>query len=110
MDTILEGKVVTGKGYGRTIGFPTVNLEKGIDAPQVDSGVYAGTAILEGKEYRAGIVVDPNQKVEAHLIDYTGDAYGKMVTLKIKKFLRAWRNFGNEQDLIIQIKKDLVQC
>jgi FAD synthase len=106
----ITGKVVAGKGYGRTIGFPTVNLEKGIDAPEIDPGIYSGTAILEGKEYRAGIVVDPNQKVEAHLIGYSGDAYGKIVTLNVRRFLREFRHFGDEKELIIQIKKDLALC
>ncbi len=105
----LSGRVVKGDSYGRTIGFPTVNLVSSTkDLPK--DGVYAGMGILDGKEYRAGIVIGPNDKIEAHLIGYSGDAYGKEVTLKINKFLRGYRKFGTEAELKKQIEKDLQMC
>ena len=61
----ISGKVIKGKGYGRKIGFPTVNLESKIKEMPPD-GVYAGRVILEEKEYRAGIVIGPGERVEAH--------------------------------------------
>ena len=73
--------MIKGDGYGRKIGFPTVNLD--IKYGGVASvGVYAGMANLENKNYKAGIVIGPNDKVEAHLIGYNGDAYGKKLSLK----------------------------
>ena len=104
----ISGVVVKGVGYGRKLGFPTVNLDIREKLPQ--EGVYAGTAVLEGKEYRAGIVIGPGEKVEAHLIGYSGDAYGKEVTLEIKKFLREFKKFKAEAELIKQIKEDLKSC
>ena len=85
MQYTISGKVIRGDGYGRKIGFPTVNLQTN-DKPLPEAGVYAGLGILEGKEYKAGIVIGPNDKIEAHFIDYTGDAYGKEVVLKLKNF------------------------
>ena len=119
MNFKISGKVIRGDGYGRKIGFPTVNLEyKAKDLPK--SGVYAGVAIIEEEprtrtssvrgRYRAGIVVGPENKLEAHLIGYSGDAYGKEVTLEIEKFLRAFKKFDTEEELIAQISEDLRLC
>jgi riboflavin kinase / FMN adenylyltransferase len=111
----IKGKVVKGAGYGRKLGFPTVNLETADKLPKV--GVYAGTACFldkaglpAGALAKAGIVVDPSGKVEAHLIGYNGDAYGKIVILEINKFLREFKKFENEKELIKQIKKDIKIC
>jgi FAD synthase len=109
MNYEIMGEVIKGDGYGRKIGFPTINLAVENEVIP-EAGVYAGTATLEGKEYRAGIVINVVGKTEAHLIGYEGDAYGKTVTLKVEKFLREYKHFTNEADLILQIKKDLTQC
>ena len=109
MNYLISGKVIRGDGYGRKIGFPTVNLEVK-DQKLPEAGVYTGDAILENKKYRAGIVIDPAAKVEAHLLEYNGDAYGKEVTLEIKKFLRKFKKFDTEEELITQIKKDIKKC
>jgi riboflavin kinase/FMN adenylyltransferase len=105
----ISGKVIKGDGYGKKIGFPTVNLEVG-DQKLPMAGVYTGKAILEGKGYRAGIVIDHNRKTEAHLLGYNGDAYGQEVTLEIREFLREFKKFNTEKELIAQIEKDLKKC
>jgi FAD synthase len=105
----ITGRVVRGDDYGKKLGFPTANLEVGNkNIPR--AGVYAGNALLEGRKYRAGIVVGPGKKVEAHLIGYNGDAYGKEIKLRIEKFLREYKKFNTEEELIEQIKKDLKLC
>ena len=109
MTYIIKGKVIKGDGYGKKLGFPTVNLETA-EKQFPPEGVYTGTVVLEEKEYRTGIVIGPNDKIEAHLLGYEGDAYGKEVTLNIGEFLREYKNFDTEAELIIQIKKDLEQC
>jgi len=102
----IKGIVVKGEGYGKKLGFPTVNLA--VKPPsEVKEGVYAGTAVLDKQEYKAGIVIGPGKKVEAHLIGYEDDAYGKEITLTINKFLRDFKKFDTEEELINQIKKDL---
>ena len=109
MQYTISGKVIRGDGYGRKLGFPTINL--GIDTETLPpEGVYAGKVILDHKEYRAGIVFGPREKVEAHLIGYNGDAYGKEVTLEVNKFLREYKKFDTEEELIEQIGKDLKKC
>lgn len=109
MNYVISGKVIKGDGYGEKLGFPTINLrvEKG-ELP--DSGIYAGIVALDAKEYRAGIVVGPENKMEAHLLGYDGDAYGKQATLEVNKFIRKFRKFKTEKELIAQIRKDLKAC
>jgi riboflavin kinase/FMN adenylyltransferase len=111
MRYIIKGKVIHGDGYGKKIGFPTVNLEITQGNPvQIMEGVYAGVATLDGVGYRAGIIIGPNNKVEGHLIGYNGNAYGKEVILEVKKFLREYKKFNTEEELIIQIKEDIEAC
>src|SRR3989338_10813232 len=109
MNHVISGTVVKGDGYGRKLGFPTVNLDSQIESKPL-SGVYAGNAILEEVNYKAGIVINNEGRIEAHLIGYAGDAYGKSVTLEIKKFIREYKKFDSEEELIIQIRKDMELC
>ncbi len=109
MNYIISGKVIKGDGYGRKLGFPTVNLQ--IEQEKLPpAGVYTGNAFLDNKNYRAGILINPDGKVEAHLLEYSGNAYNSMVTLKIEKFLREYKKFKTEKELIEQIEKDLKMC
>lgn len=119
MNISIKGKVIHGDGYGKKLGFPTVNLEiaKHTEAEALPpplcvlrEGVYVGVGILERVEYRAGIIISPLGKIEAHLIGYDGDAYGKEVTLEIKKFLREYKKFETEEELKTQIQKDIIIC
>ncbi|HEY4494079.1 MAG TPA: riboflavin kinase [Candidatus Paceibacterota bacterium] len=110
MNYQISGKVIKGDGYGKKLGFPTVNLEIKDSGVKITEGVYAGKAFLEKKEYTAGIVVGPGGKVEAHLLGYDGDAYGKKVRLEINKFLREYKKFKTEEELIKQIVEDLKAC
>lgn len=83
------GKIVHGKARGRTIGFPTLNFA--LSAPYLlpPDGIYAGIAYVLGLPYLALINVGMNPTfgellsplVEAHLLGYEGDAYGKTVYL-----------------------------
>lgn len=108
MSYTISGKVIKGDGYGKKLGFPTVNLITTEALPP--EGIYAGVGVLEGKEYRAGIIIGPKNKIEGHLIGYDGDAYGKEVILEINKFLREYKKFNTEEELIIQVKEDLKKC
>ena len=109
MPYIISGKVIKGDGYGKRLGFPTVNLEtEEKNIPK--EGIYSGHAILAGKKFRAGIIIGPKNKIEGHLIGYNDDAYGKEVILEINKFLREYKKFDTEEELIKQIEKDLKEC
>ncbi len=108
MNYVTTGKVVAGDKYGRTLGFPTANLDVKLD--NFVSGVYGGTGTINKKTYRAAIVINNEGRIEAHLLGYRGDAYGKILELNLKKILRDYVKFDNEKDLIAQIRKDIKRC
>ncbi len=91
----LEGPVVEGFKRGRQIGFPTANLHLADQLIPAD-GVYAGRCALEGVDYLAAVSIgtmptfegkNPRQ-VEAHLLDFTGDLYGKTIAVDLLDWLR----------------------
>ena len=109
---ILTGQVVFGKQLGRTIGFPTANLDiKNREA--CPPGVYAGACRVDGTEYRMIInigkhptVPEGAPTVEAHLIGYSGDLYGRRIAVRLEKFLRAERKFESLDALKEQLRRD----
>jgi len=118
MRYIIKGIVIKGDGYGKKIGYPTINLSRRNFLKMKMKpafGVYAGEVKLSGKTFRAGIVIGPldkggKPKVEAHLINYRGRPYGVKVVFEIKKFIRRFKKFKSEKELIKQIEKDLKVC
>lgn len=122
MSYIIRGKVIKGDGYGRKIGFPTANIDReyfSALAEKPKMGVYSGKVNVLGagdsEEHRAGIIIGPLDdkklpKIEAHLLDFDKDIYGKEVIFTIDKFIREFMNFNTEKELIAQIKKDLKKC
>lgn len=118
MQYIFSGKVIKGDGYGIKIGYPTINLDRKsflrLNSKPV-FGVYAGKVSMLNKVYKAGIVIGPLDKkglpkLEAHLIGYNGNAYGEKAVFEINKFIRKFKNFKNEKELIAQIAKDIKKC
>lgn len=116
----ISGKIIKGDGYGRILGFPTANLDRRQYAREklnLKPSVWAGRAELkvesgEFKVYKAGIVITPKDKtgrpkLEAHLIDFKGNLYGKRITIYLDKYLRNWKKIKNLNELKKQIKKDL---
>lgn len=110
---ILSGEVVTGRGLGHTIGIPTANvlLTQGLAVPKL--GVYAGYATVEGKEYPAVTNIGSRPTVGGHqvrmeswLLDFSGDLYGKQITLSLLKFLRPEEKFESLEELKAQILQD----
>ena len=100
--------MVRGGGYGRKIGFPTINLSRNGFVrmrKRPPLGIYAGAGIIIGPLDKAGL-----PKIEAHLIGFKGNLYGRKITLEINKFLRKFKKFKTEKELITHIKKDLKRC
>lgn len=109
----LRGTVVTGQKRGGTIGFPTANLEQ-LQTLAPRDGVYAGRASLGLETWPAAVNIGPNptfgelaRKVEVHLLDFSGDLYGKTLAVDFLDRLRDTRPFPNVEALIAQLKDDV---
>ncbi len=109
----VSGTVVRGAERGRTIGFPTANLE-GIRTVLPRDGVYAGRALVRGTWFAAGINIGPNptfadqeRKVEVHLADFSGDLYGCRLAVELIERLRDTVRFDGIERLKSQLAIDI---
>lgn len=107
------GTVEGGDRRGRELGFPTANLGA-ISQVVPYEGVYVGYAFVEERRWTAAISIgrsptfDGQQlRVEAHLLGFNGDLYGKTVRVEFSRFLRSQRKFDSKDDLIAQLKIDV---
>jgi len=112
----ITGRVVHGEHRGRTIGFPTCNLAE-IATLIPKEGVYVARALVNDVGYAAAVNIGPNptfgvntRKVEAHLLDFQGDLYGKHLTLEFVARLRDTRKFAGIHELQEQLKLDVEQA
>ncbi len=109
----LDGTVVPGAGRGRTIGFPTANIDTQNELRPA-AGVYA-VRVRDGATWHgaaANIGVKPTfggteVTIEAHLLDFHGDLYGRRVRVQFLERLRPERRFASASELSGQIARDL---
>jgi riboflavin kinase/FMN adenylyltransferase len=106
----LEGTVAPGDRRGGTLGFPTANLALEPDLLVPADGVYAGAAA----GHRAAISVGTNPhyggdelRVEAFLLDFDGDLYGRSLRIELWEHLRPQRVFESERELVDAIAEDV---
>jgi riboflavin kinase/FMN adenylyltransferase len=113
----LSGEVVHGDARGREIGFPTANLGGEVQGLRPADGVYAGWALVEGDPvpHKAAISVGANvtfepdgePRVEAFLLDYAGDLYGKKLELRFVERLRGMVAFNGVEPLLVRMHEDV---
>ncbi len=106
----LEGTVVAGDARGGTLGFPTANLRLDPQLLVPAFGIYAGSA--EGTRAAISIGTNPHyggqeRRIEAHLLDFDGDLYGRRLVLELWRRLREERAFESEEELVAQIARDV---
>ncbi|MCQ6557382.1 riboflavin biosynthesis protein RibF [Paenibacillus mendelii] len=115
----IQGIVAHGNKIGRTLGFPTANLDHIDDYVEPSPGVYMGmTEIYDSKNDRmeswkclisAGYrptVGGKTYKVEAYLLDYSGDLYGQTISVSFVERLRGEIRFPSLDALIVQMHED----
>jgi riboflavin kinase / FMN adenylyltransferase len=113
----LDGRVVAGDGRGKAIGVPTANLESTNETLPA-FGVYACWLSVEGRTpLRAVVNVGRRPTfgggaavVEAHVLDWQGDLYGRRVRLEFEGRLREERRFPDTGALLAQIQADVGQA
>jgi riboflavin kinase / FMN adenylyltransferase len=113
----LTGLVVTGQRRGRQIGFPTANVQVSEAQAYPPDGVYAGVVRSLGKPAivrAAAISVGTNptfdgvpRTVEAHLLDFAGELYGREVHVLAVQQLRGMSKFTDLQALVDAITADV---
>ncbi|MDX1652624.1 MAG: bifunctional riboflavin kinase/FAD synthetase [Brumimicrobium sp.] len=113
----INGTVVQGKEIGRSLGYPTANLDVYSEVkllPQI--GVYAVRVVLDNKSEYFGLLnvglrptVDESTDVtvEVHILDFSGDIYGQNLTLKVLKRVRDEQKYETREELKTQIGKDV---
>ena len=113
----LRGKVVVGDKRGRVIGFPTANVLLDACSLVPGRGVYVGHVWAEAERYGActNVGVAPtfdqrDSRVEAHLLDYQGDLYGRVVEVTFIERLRPEKRFFGADELKEQIARDIVEA
>jgi riboflavin kinase/FMN adenylyltransferase len=110
----LYGKVVTGAGRGEGLGFPTANLDVNSGQALPPDGVYAGLAHVNGKIYGAMTNIGKNptfgntgRTIETFLLDYSGDLYGRELSVEFVARLRDEKRFKNSGELKKQLAEDI---
>ncbi len=108
---LLEGTVVEGDGRGRELGFPTANIVPSDDLVCPGHGVYA--AFADGRPAAVNVGIRPTFEtgrgllVEAYLLDFDGDLYGRTLRIAFISRLRGERRFPGVKELIAQMHRDV---
>lgn len=117
-DYFIRGNVVSGKRIGRNMGFPTANIVPLFANKLIPrTGVYAVEATIEGETRKHVAMLnignrptiadnDGTRTIEVHLVDFSGDLYGKVVTVTFRHRLRDEMKFENVDALAAQLAKD----
>ena len=108
----IEAEVIHGNKRGRTLGWPTANMQLG---PYLRPayGVYAVRARLSDGRELDGVanvgnrpMFEPEELLEAHLFDFSGDLYGQTLEISLLHYLRAEAKLANLEELAAQIGRD----
>ena len=109
------GTVVSGDQRGRELGFPTANLAVPEHQIVPADGIYACLATVDGRAYRAAVSIgvrptfgaDLVRLVEAYLLDFSDDIYGKPLHLEFQRRLRGEEKFTTVDALLEQMQRDV---
>jgi riboflavin kinase/FMN adenylyltransferase len=112
-DYAIEGVVQNGDARGRELGYPTANLVLG-DYQRPKYGIYAVRATLDDGNEHPGVAnlgvrptFDPPQELlETHLLDFSGDLYGRRLEVALHAFIRAELKFESVDALVEEMRKD----
>ena len=113
----IAGRVVRGKQLGRTLGYPTANLRFAHKTPAL-RGIYATWVHGVTAEPRPSVssfgtrptVGGKEPLLEAHLFDFDGDLYGKLIEIEFVARLRDEEKFPDLPTLVVQMDRDAAQA
>ena len=109
----IEGKVINGYKIGRTLGFPTANIQLTNNKLLPQDGVYAVECQIDDKTYKGVLSIGERatfniegKSIELHIFFFDSEIYFKEIKIQIKDFLREQQKFSSKEALIEQITKD----
>lgn len=113
---MMVGKVLHGKGLGRTVGMPTANLGLAPNKKKPPEGVYATLTRIDGEVFkglthigrRPSVDNDTNISTETLLLDFSRDIYGKKIELYVCAFIRNVVKLNGLAEVQKQVQKDIV--
>ena len=112
----LRGLVVRGQARGRSLGFPTANLDLPRGQIVPGNGIYAARAFVDGAARPAAVSVgvrptfdDGVRVVEVHILDFSGDLYGSELAVEFVERLRDEVRFESAEELVVQMNQDVEQ-
>jgi drug/metabolite transporter (DMT)-like permease len=110
---IISGTVLAGNNNGEKVGAKTANLDISL-AKDISKGLYSCKVDLDGMFYRGLLYYGINSLtdkdcLEIHILEFSGDLYGKNITVSTERYLRFPKKFKSVEKLSEQIKKDLAQ-
>lgn len=111
----IYGEVVYGNQLGRTIGLPTANIRFSERQLVPHYGAYASETVIDGRKYLSVTDIGTKPTVEnnaeplseTHIIDYSGDIYGKKITVSLSRLLRNEMKFSSVEELKNTIDNDI---
>ncbi len=116
-DFYIVGLVTSGDGRGGSeLGYPTANVSYQDNRVLPVDGVYAGWVQYQQSRYMAAVSVgtrptyypkEGNRLIEAFLLDFDGDLYGREIQVGFTHFLRPQKTFSNSKELVDQIELDV---
>ena len=117
-DVSLSGRIVRGKSIGRTIGFPTANVEVSEGYKLLPkNGVYLIESIINKKQVfgmmNIGVkptLIESSKTIEINFFDFEGNLYDRNIHVDIKQFIRDEIKFDSLELLKSQIQKDKINC
>ncbi len=112
----LKGEVITGHAIGRRIGIPTANLD-----PEKElyprSGIFAVRVLVDQRTAKGVLSIGSNPtfpgkgySLEVHILDFTGELYGKQIELIFIQKLRDEKKFESPAELVEQIRRDIEEA
>lgn len=111
----LTGTIVHGQAIGKTIGFPTANIQVNSELKLIPgNGVYAVAVSLKDSDYigmlnignRPTVNDSADRTIEVHILDFSGEIYAEEITVKFIDKLRDEKQFKDLQELQNQLKED----
>ena len=110
----MSGKVIKGRGEGHILGFPTANLKIDDKKAELKDGVYAGKIVVDGKEFKTVVNYGKSptfsreeRLIEAFIPDFSGDLYGKDVSVVFSDYIREIKKFTCAEELMRAIENDV---